>query len=86
MPVATKPSRPRDPRPIVDMAIARPVRALGTVAILMWCFFIWMLFRPTVSPLAPSARFTSNEQDPNLDREHLEHPGASPASPSVNAR
>ncbi|KAK3373803.1 glycosyltransferase family 15 protein [Lasiosphaeria ovina] len=47
------------------MAIARPVRALGLAAILMWFFFIYQIFhsssRKTYGDLPP------HERDPNID-------------------
>ncbi|KAK3904294.1 glycosyltransferase [Staphylotrichum tortipilum] len=50
------------------MAIARPVRALGLAALVMWCFFIWQLFKPTSSHIRPSdPNLASLERDPNLD-------------------
>lgn len=53
------------------MAIARPVRALGLAAILMWCFFLWTIWRPA-APLGPGDSLKNLERDPNLDRKH--HP------------
>ncbi|KAK4451839.1 family 15 putative glycosyltransferase [Podospora aff. communis PSN243] len=50
------------------MAIARPVRALGLAAIVMWCFFIWNIFTPS-APIKKPDPFNGNmyERDPNLD-------------------
>lgn len=53
------------------MAIARPVRALGLVAIVLWCFFVWQIFKPT-APLKIPDNIPPNEQDPNLERKELE--------------
>jgi hypothetical protein len=51
------------------MAIARPVRALGLAALVMWCFFIWQLMKPTGSLLSSGAsRYSAFKRDPNLDR------------------
>lgn len=56
------------------MAIARPVRALGLAAVVMWCFFVWQLFKPTASPLRPGdSRYNTIEKDPNLDRKRTHH-------------
>lgn len=49
------------------MAIARPVRALGLAAIFMWCFFLWHIFTPSVSPRQPNDFNGVYERDPNLD-------------------
>lgn len=52
------------------MAIARPVRALGLAAIVMWCFFVWQLMKPAPSStIDQHRRMFPNERDPNLDRE-----------------
>ncbi|RYP18575.1 hypothetical protein DL765_003860 [Monosporascus sp. GIB2] len=49
------------------MAIARPVRALGLAAILMWCFFLYTIIRPGPS-IKGSADFKGTiERDPQLD-------------------
>jgi len=57
------------------MAIARPVRALGLVALVMWCFFIWQLFKPTSSHIRPAdPNLASLERDPNHDRKHATWP------------
>lgn len=51
------------------MAIARPVRALGLAAIVMWCFFVWQLIKPTASPVKVNdGLIPSFAHDPNLDR------------------
>jgi mannosyltransferase len=53
------------------MAIARPVRALGLTAVVLWCFFVWQLFKPIATPTGPNANsFLPKERDPNLDRKH----------------
>lgn len=48
------------------MAIARPVRALIVVSILLWCFFLYQLLGATSSIQVPE-RY-SHEQDPNMER------------------
>lgn len=53
--------------PKTTMAIARPVRALGLAAILMWCFFLYQIFKPGTS-ISQSSDIVSDERDPNLDR------------------
>jgi mannosyltransferase len=56
------------------MAIARPVRALGLAAIVMWCFFLYQVFwtsSPTVpasTPKGPDEKFVNMEKDPMADR------------------
>jgi len=54
------------------MAIARPVRALGLVALVIWVFFIWQVLKPTGSKpivLGPNGEtIKSFERDPNMDR------------------
>ena len=50
------------------MTIARPVRALILVAILLWCFFLYQVFKPTASIFGPAGRYANFERDPNLDR------------------
>jgi mannosyltransferase len=49
------------------MTIARPVRALILVAILLWCFFLYQLFKPTPEFHGPGDRYLNFERDPNLD-------------------
>ncbi len=50
------------------MALARPVRALGIAAALLWIFFLYKIFMPS-SPLVRPGNLPSDERDPNLDRE-----------------
>lgn len=50
------------------MAIARPVRVLGLAAAMMWCFFLYQIFKPGSSVTMPSS-IPNNERDPLLDRE-----------------
>lgn len=50
------------------MAIARPVRVLGLAAAMMWCFFLYQIFKPGSNMSAPLG-LPSNERDPLLDRE-----------------
>lgn len=66
------------------MAIARPVRALGLAAVVMWCFFIWQLFKPTGYSLGPGdSTYITRERDPNLDRknDHLNYLAPNPSTP-----
>lgn len=53
------------------MAIARPVRTLGLLAVVLWCFFLYQLFKPTASIFGPAGRYANFERDPNLDRKRL---------------
>jgi len=54
------------------MAIARPVRALGLAAIVMWIFFLWQMFSPSAPIRKPGDDYNGiYERDPNLDRECL---------------
>ena len=46
------------------MAVARPVRALGVAAVLMWCFFLYQIFKPAAT-LRPNL---NTEREPNQDR------------------
>ncbi|KAJ4388745.1 putative mannosyltransferase ktr4 [Gnomoniopsis smithogilvyi] len=48
------------------MAIARPVRVLGLAAIMMWCFFLYQVFKPGGSIKTPLG-IPNNERDPLLD-------------------
>jgi hypothetical protein len=50
------------------MGIARPVRALIGVAIVVWCFFLYVLFKPSPELHGPGDRYLNFERDPNLDR------------------
>jgi mannosyltransferase len=50
------------------MALARPVRALMVVAGLLWCFFLYQIFKPTPEIKGPADRYLNFERDPNLDR------------------
>lgn len=52
------------------MAIARPVRALGGLAAILWCFFLYQLLRPSSSYNSPGDRYINFERDPNLDRKY----------------
>ncbi|PKS10802.1 hypothetical protein jhhlp_002559 [Lomentospora prolificans] len=52
------------------MAVARPVRALGLAAIVLWCFFLYHMFSPTVQsnlPTTDSPKLESMERDPMAD-------------------
>lgn len=49
------------------MTIARPVRALILVAILLWCFFLYQLLKPSPEFHGPGDRYLNFERDPNLD-------------------
>lgn len=50
------------------MALARPLRALGLAAILLWCFFLYQIFRPSTPIKGPGHLYKNFERDPNLDR------------------
>lgn len=51
------------------MAIARPVRALGLAAVLMWCFFLYTILKPSPGLHGPGGSVRGGyERDPNLDR------------------
>ena len=51
------------------MAIARPVRALGLAAIVMWCFFLYTILKPSPGLQGPGGSVRGGyERDPNLDR------------------
>lgn len=57
------------------MAIARPLRALGLVAIVAWCFFLYHMFRPSslsdgATPPPPN-KIENMEHDPMMDRKPL---------------
>lgn len=71
------------------MAVARPVRVLGLAAVMMWCFFLYQVFKPgSPIPLAPG--IPKNEKEPLLDRKspplslRLAEPGVS-SPPSLVA-
>jgi mannosyltransferase len=49
------------------MAIARPVRALVGLAAVLWCFFLFQMFKPMPEFHGPADRFINFERDPNLD-------------------
>lgn len=53
----------------VAMAIARPVRALLFFAAVVWCFFLYQIFKPDGLIRGPGARYQNFERDPTLDRE-----------------
>lgn len=50
------------------MAIARPIRVLGLVAIGLWVFFLYQVFGPAKVPRGPGDTLENMERDPNLDR------------------
>jgi mannosyltransferase len=50
------------------MAIARPIRILGLVAIGLWIFFLYLLFGPPKYPRGPGDTLENMDRDPNLDR------------------
>jgi hypothetical protein len=58
------------------MAIARPVRALIGLAVVLWCFFLFQMFKPMPEFHGPADRFINFERDPNLDRtsHRIRHP------------
>ncbi|KAJ6438627.1 alpha-1,2 mannosyltransferase KTR1 [Purpureocillium lavendulum] len=49
------------------MALARPVRALLFFAAVVWCFFLYQIFKPDGLIRGPGARYQNFERDPNLD-------------------
>lgn len=51
-----------------NMAIARPIRVLGLVAIGLWVFFLYQVFGPAKIPKGPGDTLENMERDPNLDR------------------
>jgi mannosyltransferase len=61
------------------MAIARPVRALALLAVILWCFFVYQVLKPSPGLRGPGDRYINFERDPNLDRESRTIP-----SPSAN--
>lgn len=50
------------------MTVARPVRALIAVGIILWCFFLFQIFAPSWGLTGPGERYSNFERDPNLDR------------------
>ena len=55
------------------MAIARPVRALGLAAIVIWCLFLYHMFQPSTrmgdgAAFPPGKKIENMEHDPMLDR------------------
>lgn len=54
---------------INKMAIARPIRVLGLVAIGLWVFFLYQIFGPARIPKGPGDSIKNLMRDPNLDRE-----------------
>jgi hypothetical protein len=50
------------------MAIARPIRVLGLIAIGLWIFFLYQVFGPTKYPKGPGDTLKNMDRDPNLDR------------------
>lgn len=69
-PQARKQGQQPRPAPTVIMAVARPVRVLGLAAVMMWCFFLYQVFKPGVPIPLPSG-IPKNEKEPLLDRELL---------------
>ncbi|KAJ4198602.1 putative mannosyltransferase ktr4 [Fusarium falciforme] len=49
------------------MTVARPVRALIAVGIILWCFFLFQIFAPSWGLTGPGERYSNFERDPNLD-------------------
>ncbi|KAF7559053.1 hypothetical protein G7046_g5105 [Stylonectria norvegica] len=49
------------------MAVARPVRALIAAAAVLWCFFLFQIFKPSWAIHGPGDRYQNFERDPNLD-------------------
>jgi mannosyltransferase len=56
------------------MAIARPVRVLLFAAAVLWCFFLYQVFRPSSGLRGPGERYVNFERDPNLDRPYFTLP------------
>jgi hypothetical protein len=52
----------------INMAVARPIRVLGLLAIGLWMFFLYQVFGPEKVPLGPGDTLENMERDPNLDR------------------
>lgn len=53
----------------VAMALAKPVRGLLLVAVVLWCIFLWQMFftsAPSIS--GPEGKNVNFDRDPNLDR------------------
>lgn len=51
------------------MAVAKPVRGLMVVAVVLWCIFLWqMFFRSAPDIHAPGGVNANFDRDPNLDR------------------
>lgn len=54
------------------MALAKPVRGLLLVAVVLWCIFLWQMFfssAPSIS--GPGEKNINFDRDPNLDREDV---------------
>lgn len=50
------------------MAIARPIRVLGLLALGLWIFFFYQVFGRTRYPKGPGDTLEHMDRDPNLDR------------------
>lgn len=50
------------------MAVARPIRVLGLLAMGLWVFFVYQVFGPERIPRGPGDTLANPERDPNLDR------------------
>lgn len=64
------------------MTIARPLRALIILAILLWCFFVYQLLKPSPEFQGPGDRYLNFERDPNLDRREPADGSSQPFAPS----
>lgn len=53
------------------MAIARPVRVLGLLALGLWVFFIYQVWGPAKIPKGPGDTLANMDRDPNLDRRRM---------------
>lgn len=53
------------------MTVARPLRALIIAAVILWCFFLYQMFKPVPEFHGPGDRYINFERDPNLDRESM---------------
>lgn len=50
-----------------NMAVARPIRVLGLIAIGLWVFFLYQVFGPEKIPKGLGDTLENMERDPNLD-------------------
>ena len=51
------------------MALAKPVRGLALLAVVIWCFFLYQIFfDPALDIRGPGNDYATFDRDPNLDR------------------